>query len=270
MLKTTLYRNPYSAAFVMLLCLLLALVPLEASVNEQLTSMLKVTLTVYALARSLNAVLSVVQETELSIEPMGVGVTLAPGQILDPLNDLIEQFSTVLLMASASLGIQKILLPLGDIPWFRWSLVVLAAAALLIALWPKKPVRWQSRFFNLLLILTLLRLAIPLTVLTANQLQLWLEQDRQDAIAVLQTTQQQVAAIQPDMETTERSWYQGITDNLDIKAKLRSIEQRVEEAINAAIYLLAEFVLTMLLIPIGFLFIAWRLIGTIIGGRSVN
>lgn len=269
-MKTTLYRNPYSAAFIMLLCLLLALIPLEASLDNQLTNMLKVTLTVYAIARSLNAVLSVAQGTELSIEPMGVGVTLAPGQILDPLNDLIEQFSTVLLMASASLGIQKILLPLGDIPWFRWGLVVLTGAALLVALWPKKSIRWQTKFFNLVLILTLLRLAIPLTVLTSNHLQLWLEQDRLDAIAVLQTTQQQVAAIQPDMETTERSWYQGITDNLDIKAKLQSVERRAEEAINAAIYLFAEFVLIMLLIPIGFLFIAWRLVGNIIGNRSAN
>lgn len=270
MLKTTLYRNRYSAAFVMLLCLLLALIPLESSVDNQLTNMLKITLTVYAIARSLNAVLSVAQGTELSIEPMGVGVTLAPGQILDPLNDLIEQFSTVLLMASASLGIQKILLPLGDIPWFRWGLMVLTAVALLVALWPKKPIHWQTRFFNLVLILTLLRLAIPLTVLTSNQLQLWLEQDRQDAIAVLQATQQQIAEIQPDMEATERPWYQGIADNLDIKAKLRSVELRAEEAINAAIYLFAEFVLIMLIIPIGFLFIAWRLVGNIIGNRSAN
>lgn len=37
------------------------------------------------------------QGTELSIEPMGVGVILTLGELLDPLNDLIEQFSNVLL-----------------------------------------------------------------------------------------------------------------------------------------------------------------------------
>ncbi|HEC72775.1 MAG TPA: hypothetical protein ENI26_00190, partial [Methylophaga aminisulfidivorans] len=76
--------------------------------------MLLITLSVFALARGLNGVISVAQGTELSVEPMGVGVTLTPGQILDPLNDMVEQFSTVLLIASASLGIQKIVLFLGD------------------------------------------------------------------------------------------------------------------------------------------------------------
>ena len=264
-MKTTLYRTSHIAAFFMLICLLLALIPFESNIDNQLTRMLKVTLTVYAIARSLNAVISVAQGTELSIEPMGVGVTLAPGQILDPLNDLIEQFSTVLLMASASLGIQKILLPLGDVAWFRWGLAAFAGCALLMTLWQKKPARWLTKLRNVILILTLLRLAIPVMVITSNQLQVWLEQDRQDAIAVLQTTQQQVAAIQPDVETTDRSWYQGITDNLDIKAKLQNIEQRAEEAINAAIYLFAEFVLIMLIMPIGFLFIVWRLVANFIG-----
>jgi len=90
--------------------------------------------------------------------------------------------------------------------------------------------------------------------------QVWLEHDRQDAIAVLQTTRQQVAALQPDPEEPSRTWYQGFKDNLDVKARLQDIQQKAEQGINAAIYLLAEFVLIMLILPIGFLFVAWRLI----------
>jgi len=41
---------------------------------------------------------------------------------------------------------------------------------------------------------------------------------------------------------------------------LQDIQQKAEQGINAAIYLLAEFVLIMLILPIGFLFVAWRLI----------
>jgi len=42
----------------------------------------------YGIARGLNGVISVAQGTEVSLQPAGVGVTLTPGQILDPVNDL--------------------------------------------------------------------------------------------------------------------------------------------------------------------------------------
>ncbi|WP_292413223.1 MULTISPECIES: hypothetical protein [unclassified Methylophaga] len=259
-MKTALHRSQSIAALTMFSCVLLAFIPFESNAGNQLSEMLKVTLTVYAIARGLNAVISVAQGTELSIEPMGVGLTLTPGQILDPLNDLIEQFSTVLLMASASLGIQKILLSMGDIAIFRWLLAGFAAIVLVLVLWQKLPERWSARLFNLVLVITLLRLAIPLTIMASNQVQVWLEHDRQDAIAVLQTTRQQVAALHPDPEEPSRTWYQGFKDNLDVKARLQDIQQKAEQGINAAIYLLAEFVLIMLILPIGFLFVAWRLI----------
>lgn len=262
-MKTTFHRTQIIAALQMLLCLILALIPFETNAGTQLSQMLRITLTVYAIARGLNAVISAAQGTELSIEPMGVGLTLTPGQILDPLNDLIEQFSSVLLVASASLGIQKILLAVGDIEILRWAIAGFAAIVLLLLLWRKLPDRWSSMLFKMVLIMTLLRLAIPVTIVASNQLQLWLEHDRQDAIAILHSTQQEVAAIQPESADSERGWYQGFKDNLDIKNRLQSIETKAEQGINAAIYLLAEFVLIMLILPIGFLFIAWRLIGRI-------
>lgn len=64
-------------------------------------------LVTFAVVRSINAVVSVVQGTELAIEPAGVGVILTPGQIFDPVNDLIERFSWIMLAASTSLGAQK-------------------------------------------------------------------------------------------------------------------------------------------------------------------
>ena len=46
-------------------------------------------LVTFALARTLNGVISAVQGTELALQPAGVGVTLTPGEILDPVNDLV-------------------------------------------------------------------------------------------------------------------------------------------------------------------------------------
>ena len=62
-------------------------------------------LVTFALVRGINAVVSVVQGTEVAIEPAGVGVTLTPGEVLDPLNDLIERFSWIMLLATTSLSL---------------------------------------------------------------------------------------------------------------------------------------------------------------------
>ena len=71
----------------------------------------------FAMARGLNGVISVAQGTSVAIQPAGVGVMLAPGELLDPVNDLVEQFSTVMLFASASLGLQRLLIGMSG--WQR-------------------------------------------------------------------------------------------------------------------------------------------------------
>ena len=56
---------------------------------------------VFGSAKALNAVISLAQGTELDL-PF---VTVAIGEVLDPINDLIEQFSFVMLASMVSLGI---------------------------------------------------------------------------------------------------------------------------------------------------------------------
>lgn len=53
------------------------------------------------------------QGTEVAVEPAGVGVTSAPAQALDPINELIEQFSLLMLGASVSIGLQRALVGVG-------------------------------------------------------------------------------------------------------------------------------------------------------------
>lgn len=66
----------------------------------------------YALARGLNGVITVVQESSVSA---GIGVegNFAVGQVLDPINDLIEHFSWIMLLSVISLGVQKLLVVVG-------------------------------------------------------------------------------------------------------------------------------------------------------------
>ncbi|MBU1565090.1 MAG: hypothetical protein KJ630_05615 [Proteobacteria bacterium] len=67
----------------------------------------------YATCRAINASVSVVKDSTLQLEPAGVGVSLAVGQILDPIDDMTERLSSVLVTAITSLGVQKLSYEIG-------------------------------------------------------------------------------------------------------------------------------------------------------------
>jgi hypothetical protein len=62
----------------------------------------------YGVCRVVNASVSVIKESQIQVEPAGMGVSLAAGQVLDPLDDMTERASNILITAIVSLGIQKI------------------------------------------------------------------------------------------------------------------------------------------------------------------
>ncbi|WP_430009341.1 hypothetical protein [Methylophaga lonarensis] len=244
-----------------LVCFLLAMIPAEAGLTgRQLSQMLTVTLSVFAIARTLNAVISVAQGTEVSIEPMGVGLTLTPGQILDPLNDLIEQFSLILLVASASIGLQKIMLYIGDIWAIRLVLAVLSILVFLVCVRGLCQARMQKRLVKLLVFLTLLRLLIPITVMVTWQAQQWLHTEREQRVALLVEVTEQVDTLGLEVTESQRSWSQNLRSRLDISAKLEAIKLRADRAVEATVFLVAEFVLVMVLLPILMLWLFVRMI----------
>jgi len=244
---------------ILAVCLLVACLPMQQGVGGQLTDMLKLTLTVYALARGLNAVISVAQGTEMSIEPMGVGLTLTPGEILDPLNDLIEQVSTVLLMASASLGVQNILLSLGDHAAIRIILAILIIATMSLCLLRGISLDKKQGLIKLVIVLSLLRLAVPSVALVSHQMQSWLATERQQALQTLQTTREDVDSLNTTDSEPSSSWFDGFKNRLDIQARLSNVKYQAEQSVEAAIYLLAEFILIMVLLPLLFLYLILKL-----------
>ena len=87
----------------------------DTTSDELADQALRRALVTFAVARTLNGVISVAQGTELAVEPAGVGVILGVGQILDPINDLIERFSSVMLVvvkvaASSAASREKLLM----------------------------------------------------------------------------------------------------------------------------------------------------------------
>ena len=80
---------------------------------------------IYGTARGINALVSLLQGTELDF----VFVTFSIGEVLDPINDLIERFSQLILIALGSLALQTILLNVVSDAIFNALLSVAALAA---------------------------------------------------------------------------------------------------------------------------------------------
>jgi hypothetical protein len=117
----------------------------------------------FAIARGLNATISFFQGTELKVP----AVTLAVGEILDPLNDLIERFSWLMLASSVSLAIQKLLLEAGAETAFGWAMAGGLVLCALVFVAARGPALRRS-VTRLALILVVLRFAAPLAVFASS------------------------------------------------------------------------------------------------------
>jgi len=117
----------------------------------------------YATCRVINATVSIIKESRLELEPAGVGLSLAVGQILDPINDMTERLSDVLVMAITSLGVQELTYELSLTlapPAFALFLFVMS-----ILLWFQNDriIRLQKATMSILLIVGIARFCLPLS-----------------------------------------------------------------------------------------------------------
>jgi hypothetical protein len=263
---------------------------LDDAAQAATLSHFKRALAVAAIARGFNGVISVAQGTEVAVQPLGIGVTLTIGEILDPLNDLIERFSGLALIASVSLGVQ---LTVGQMVTSAWmsGLMSVAVLAYLILLWrvPKpastaKPSNvvhsWIPRLLGLLVFIRFFTAVMLLTTHFIDTAFLATKQDQ--AVATLssasasiehfQTEQQNQpqtdlrapGGVQEDADFLERtaaqigSFLDASSQTLDLKAQLEEVEAQVENSVEEVINLIVIFMLQTLLLPIASLWLCWR------------
>ncbi|MCR4279395.1 MAG: hypothetical protein NUV78_01515 [Candidatus Zambryskibacteria bacterium] len=138
--------------------------PLDATAEKHIDEGLNRALTSFAVARLLNGVISVAQGTEISVTAF-VGATLTPGQILDPVNDLVEQFSELMLIASVSFGIMKILLNIGSFWVFSAILSGVVLAWVVFKSTGRIPPILLTKF---LLVLIFVRFSIPIVTVGSD------------------------------------------------------------------------------------------------------
>lgn len=240
---------------------------LERNADSRLSNALERALITAALARGLNGVISVAQGTEIAIQPIGVGVTITAGQILDPLNDLVERFSWLSLVASASLGTQLLLTEIATEPAISAAVSAVAAAYLLMLWWPGggRAAGWLMRALALALMIRFLFTVVSLTV---GWVDAWvLEQRQEAALAELTQTKDDIEALntapeipRPGTESSIRQRFDDLMDEsrqlLDLEAQIGALQERTESAIEDLLALIVLFLVQTLLVPIAAFWLA--------------
>lgn len=237
------------------------LAPMDPPALQKVDAGLQRALVSFATARALNGVISVAQGTELSLQPAGVGATFAPGQLLDPVNDLVERFSDLMLGASVLFGVQKVLLGVGGYWPISLALTLVALAWAGLSLARRRIDPWLSR---LLVLLLMLRFAVPAVTLGTDLVwQQFLAEDYRVSQQAIDATSSDAAgsaqaaqgapAAQGVLEQLRR-WF---AHNTDVRARFDELAQTLERATEHMIRLMVVFVLQTLVVPAVLLWAMW-------------
>jgi len=240
-------------------------------------------LAAFGIAKGLNGLISVVQGTEVAVEPVGVGVILTPGQILDPVNDLIERFSWVMLICTTSLGIQSILLSIFSSLYFSITVAsILSLLVLFIWVQPQSSAVLKNIFYRLAIFLIILRFFIPFMAITSEALyKAFLEPTYIESKQQLEQSNTTIANLSDNQkinkETTDKSWFEAMSSSIDsVMESLdvdRYYEQLMVEADNLTghiIDLIVVFTMQTILFPLIFIWLSMKLIKANFSFRFVS
>ncbi|MGM0452351.1 MAG: hypothetical protein ACQERN_04200 [Thermodesulfobacteriota bacterium] len=228
----------------------------------------------YGMVRLGNSLVSVIQETEIGIP--ATGTAIAFGQLLDPVNDILERTSVVMTISLASLGIQKILVKISA--WLSLTiLLTVSMAILLIGIWLPHfmpngdPAGLVAKC---LLVALLIYFFVPLAYYANGTVyRLFMEKSYEKTAAAMENFNKDLKEIQEEKEAVEK----GFWDKFNIPAKIEGMKKKFEELktkseamILKLIHLMVIFVLQTVLIPILFLWLLIKAVGFIFGNDRLE
>jgi hypothetical protein len=251
----------------------------ESIVEDSLVNAIKV----FAVAKGLNGAISLAQGTEINAAVL----TITIGEVLDPINDLVEQFSWIMLASITSLGIQKILLNFvtGDI--FTYIVV---ASIIILNIWMfvrfSNDIKIRDIFFRVTIILIFLRFSIPVMSMlnsfvyehyVKNDYNIEMNQNLIDKSSqeINNITQQTIADKDIVNETKSGSLYDSVKEtfnsvtnnifNLEYyKNKVKEYQSTTEKTSDYILNLIVAFSFKTIFFPLVFLFLLYQLLKSVI------
>ena len=233
--------------------------PVDARAEIYLETTLTKTAVTYAAARGVHAVVSILQGTQVH-PPF---LTVAAGEVLDPLRDLVERFSVLMLLATASVGAQRILMELGQ--WIGLGVIGAAGLALLMAsLWVE---RYRAALFRwgwrLAVAGLAFRLLIPLAAFAASQVSAELLESRYGGamtqLGMGQDAFESGVGLSPEGENSWLDRAKGWIDADRLSKRLEGVAKEAETMVASLLTLFTLFVFETLLFPLATLWALLRL-----------
>ena len=243
-------------------------------VDAQAESHLEETMTraayTFAAVRGINALISMIQGTELAVSPAGVGVSLSVGEILDPINDLAERFSWIMLVSTTSLGLQRVLMEMSN--WIGIQCLLTASLmGFALSLWIRGMGRMQVRrlAWRILALAFVVRFFIPFSAYVSESVYTrFLSARYAKATQALETLRRDLRTtatiVAPDPAPSEpqgyiedmRQLFQETRDLIDIRKHIDALKIKLTHLSSYTVNLIVVFSLQTILLP---LFVLWLL-----------
>ena len=254
---------------------------IDKEANAYLDETMKKALVTFAVVRGINAIISVIQDSDVAVSPAGVGITIAVGEILDPINDLIERFSWVMLASSTSLGIQKILMNIGM--WLGFKvLLALSMIIILIGIWFPKIMQGRFRYlgYKLVLVSIIIRFCIPVIAIATSGIDtLFLHNTYEKASKSLEEVSEEIKTDEEGMQRPPsdpnilqkiKRFFQNIEFAANIDDKIQNLKETLSSYTEYIIDLIVVFILQTIVVPLVLLWLLVRLFSEFLGMHWVG
>jgi hypothetical protein len=187
---------------------------------------------IYGVARSINGVISLIQSAELG----AIVGSIHPGELLDPINDLIERFSSVMAWSLSSLVLQKILLSVFSSHSFK-IIFTICCALMLFCRWLTVPKHVSTRAWSIFLVIASLRFSIAIVcALTAAVDQSFIQKIEQTSLKTVQVFNSDISVGINEVAAIDEDINQELTE---LKLRVDKVNKQVEVK-NADIAALEE------------------------------
>jgi len=234
----------------------------------------------FAIARGLNATISVLQSSTVDLQVFQISV----GEALDPANDMIERFSWVMFAATGSLALQKLLLGISANVFIK--ALVSGACVLAAALVALRARVGQRVALKLALAGLFLRFAVLLVALASGLAsEAFLDAPRQATMRQLETTEERLSEIADEQIADEQiadeqiadeqiadqqdaqNWWNTLKGSLGnlMGNPVASVVDGFDAITDKVVELTMIFITQTILFPLGFVYLLYRLGGRLLG-----
>ncbi|AXX84713.1 hypothetical protein [Aliarcobacter skirrowii] len=266
-MKTFIFNN-FGKISILILSIFIIFASSSVVVNESAKDVIDKSfnqaLIVFGSAKALNAVISLAQGTEINL-PF---VVVAVGEVLDPINDLVEQFSLIMLASLVSLGIQKILLNFVSNDFFNLTFIIsILVFNIFLFLKFKNIESIKNMALKLTLILLFLRFSIPFVAYLNEYSYDYFIKPQYNIEQLNETilnTKDEISKINLEsVEEKESGFFEKFRQKFDMtfyEKKVDEYKDAVDSSSDNIVDLIIVFIFQTILLPLFYLFVFYILL----------